>query len=80
MDKSALAMWVVYENPSDFPGKFVVREWRTSAAGIQRAVEPTAVVDSLAQAREAVTEASPMALTVMPRNPEDDPTIVEVWL
>jgi hypothetical protein len=67
-----LKIWTIYENPSDYPGKFVVRVWEDD--GPEQ--EPAAVVDSLAQARAAI----PGGLMPFKRHPGDDPTIVETWL
>lgn len=71
-----MTVWVIYENPSDFPGKFVVRpQWVMSDSSIAIAPQPTSVVDSLEIARWHV----PPELYRQPRDPEDDPAIVETW-
>jgi hypothetical protein len=72
---SEIYQWVIYENPSDFPGKLVVRQWRIDARGLQVDLDPTAVVDTLEAARAVVPEGA-YRLDPMP---EDDPVIVEVW-
>lgn len=69
-------LWTVYSNPRDYPGKFVVRRSLVSSGGILPDREPLAVADTLEAARAVV----PAWLTVIPRSPEDDPVIVEVWL
>lgn len=72
-----LPLWVVYENPSDYPGKFVVREWRAGDPQTNYArVAPTVVCDSLEAARAAV----PPKKVCIGRCEQDDPCIVEVWL
>ena len=74
---SALHMWVITENPSDYPGKFVVRRRMTTADGKQYVVfGPTAVVDTLEEARAAV----PPGTVCFHRDPSDDPVIVETWM
>ena len=70
--ESGLEMYVVYENPKDFPGKFVVRHWKGLAADM----EPTAIVGCLAEARAAIPE----HCVCIHRFKEDDPAILEVWL
>lgn len=76
MGADSLAMWVIYENPSDYRGKFVVRIHRPGRDGsVVAEREPRAVVDTLAQARAVV----PPLLYRMDRHPDDDPVIVEVW-
>jgi len=67
-----LPMFVVCENPADFPGKFTVRvhEARTGA--------PTSLVlvaDTLAAARYAI----PAGRVCLARSPDDDRVIVETW-
>ena len=64
-------MFVVYFNPQDFPGKYVVRRH----VGTRPDAEPLIVCDSLHQARSAIP-----ADTRLDRSPDDDPVIVEVWL
>lgn len=73
-----LKIWTITKFPKDFPGKFVVR---MSVIGLVPGVPiaadpPWAVVDSLAAARQSLPE----GLHCMPRQPEDDPVIVECWL
>ncbi len=73
VQEGELPQFVIYNSPSDCPGKYVVRMWRTI---IQKG--PTAMVaavDSLEQAREIIPE----GLHCMPRLDGDDPVIVEVW-
>lgn len=71
-----LTIWTVYENPRDYPGKFVVRAYDVCAGGAVAARLECTVRDSLDEARAAV----PAGLYWMNRNPVDDPTIVETWL
>jgi hypothetical protein len=71
-----LPLWVIYWNPSDFPGKHVVRR---HLAGPDHNVPdrtPTAVVDTLEEARAAI----PTNTINLRRFPNDDPCIVEVWV
>lgn len=80
--EGGLSLWVVYWNPSDFPGRFVVRRQVAVAPnpsipdGIWCDPDPLAVVDTLDEARAAV----PGWLTCLPRSPDDHPVVVEVWV
>lgn len=74
--ESALSMWTVYQSPSDYPGRFVVRRCEVARGVITHDATPLAVVDTLEAARAAV----PRGLACMHRHPEDQPQIVEVWL
>jgi hypothetical protein len=64
-------IWCVYQNPRDYPGKFVVRRWTNNMAGAW-----CHVADSL----ESVRRVLPRHLNRMDRDGGDDPCIVEVWL
>jgi hypothetical protein len=71
-----LTIYVIYRNPSDYPGKWVLR---AQDAGAGRTVTPHQdcfVCDTLEQARECV----PPGLVHMPRHPDDDPVIYETWI
>jgi hypothetical protein len=72
-----LAVIVIYRNPSDFPGKYVVRRQWAGRGGVLIEPGTLAVVDTLDQARAAVP---PEQDTRLNRQPDDDPCIVEVWL
>lgn len=71
----ALTFWVIYENPRDFPGKFVLRAQDASPQGVQP-WQMCAVFGTLIEARAAV----PPGLYCFPRIPGDDPVIVEMWM
>lgn len=69
-----LAIWTVYENPSDYPGKFIARKIIVGADPHSN----TTMVDgdSLSEVREKI----PGVLFRMERHPDDDPVIVETWM
>jgi len=71
---SSLVLYTIYERPSDYPEGFVVTMWivgpdllRPSAKGFATDLE---------HARRLV----PRGLYRMPREPGDDPCIVENWI
>lgn len=68
-------MYVIYENPQDHPGVFVVRGFTAGADGITPdgflAIGPTL---------GAVRAMLPKGLTFIPRHPGDDPVVVEIWV
>jgi hypothetical protein len=73
---TGLSMYTVYDRPRDFPRHIVVREFICDAGGARP--KPFACLyDSLQDVRR---EMRARALFCMPRAPEDDPKIVEVWL
>lgn len=72
MSEPALAIFVMYENPKDYPGKIVVRRW----LGLDADPIPLAVTDSLALARNVI----PSYCTPIGIMPGDDPVIKEVWI
>jgi hypothetical protein len=67
-----LWIWTVYANPSDLPGKFVARPFSSKLGG---PFGFAIVADSLDKCRAAL----PWGLTRQPRNPADDPVVVEIW-
>ena len=70
--QTALIMYVVYENPSDYPGKFVVRKF----TGETPDINPTIVAHSLEAARNVIPKDKVMLLPSV----TDDPVIIENWL
>ena len=71
-----LTIHVVYHNPSDYPGKWVVRRHFVGVDGVNLASEPDCVADSLAEARDHI----PVGLFRMNRHPHDPEVIYETWL
>lgn len=81
MDPDVLSMWVIYWNPTDYPGKFVAREWQVHPGKLDPVPMPNAIiVDSLEAARTAVQFASSTLLTRLAPAPGDDAKILETWL
>jgi len=74
-----LSIFTVYENPLDYPGRFVVRRFEVSADGAQPVPPPVAVVDTLAEARAAIRRVHPCPVC-MTRAEGDEPQIVESWI
>lgn len=79
----AMTMWVIYERPQNFPCEFVllrhfVKDWRPGQTARAPSV-PDSIV-WLAPTLELARLGVPHGLLCMPRFPEDDPHIVEVWL
>lgn len=66
-----LFIWVIYNSPTDLPGRFVARKWNRD--------QPT---PELIQGKtlEEVREKLPPGLVMIPRHPRDDLKIVESWL
>lgn len=69
-----LTTWTIYDHPADFPDRIVVRPWEVTAGK----VEPghAWLCHSLEEARAVI----PPGLHRLDRQPDDDPTIIEVWL
>ena len=79
MTKEALEIWTVYERPKDFPGKFVCRLFRIYPGHTSRdgPTDIGFVEDTLEAVRERMRG---RGLTMLPRDPSDDPVIVECWI
>jgi hypothetical protein len=70
-----LPIWVVYDNPSDFPGKFVARKWFILPDALE-ATQEYRIADTLEDVRAFL----PRGLTRLTRHPDDEPQIVESWI
>lgn len=75
-DGNALWIYVVFQSPADYPGKFVVRVQRAGKRGVEIDADPLIVCNTLPEARAVI----PGGLYRMNRNPQDVPSILEVWL
>lgn len=71
---SELLMYTIYDNPTDFSGWFVAREFKISAGRVISG-------DVIAKGRnlDIVRQQLPEGLHRIPRCPSDDKKIVEVW-
>ncbi len=70
-----LDLFTIYERPTDFPNHFVVRR-SIICMGVVSPVVDVYLAPTLEQARQLV----PPHLVRIPRFPDDEPQIVEVWL
>jgi len=71
------ACLVIYDNPRDFPGKYVVRK-HVIEPGFTAPTREHSVHNTLKEARRSLPNAGRHMLRV-PRSPDDEPQIVEVW-
>jgi hypothetical protein len=69
---NGLPMWVIYENPTDFPGETIARLWQNDVA-----TQQTIQGASLDQLRKRFIS---MGFVSIGRFEQDDPKIVEVWI
>jgi hypothetical protein len=73
--RNHLEIWIIYDNPSDYPGCTVARCWRITAGKN----EPTGkFIKAPLECLRATLELR--GLYCIPRQPGDDPVIVESWL
>ncbi|WP_155831239.1 hypothetical protein [Hyphomicrobium sp. 802] len=68
-------MWTIYERPTDYPNGFIARLF-VHGPGIFGPSLETVKGATLQEVRAGL----PKGLFCMPRFPEDDPKIVEVWI
>jgi hypothetical protein len=71
-----MKLFCIYENPTDYPGKFVVREWTIGPGTVTANPSAAFVGTSIETARGALPE----GLVRIERDLHDDPVIREVWL
>lgn len=69
-------LWVIYDNPLDFPGQHVARRHVVRVDGFPEATDDHHVADTL----DAIRALLPEGLTRIPRFADDEPQIVETWL
>lgn len=67
-----LAIWVIYDHPTDWPNHFVARRWVD-----ERPTEDMVLAFDLDRLREFLAEHGFVCLA---RMEGDDPKIVETWL
>ncbi|MFC7462310.1 hypothetical protein [Hydrogenophaga defluvii] len=68
---NALPIWVVYDNPVDFPGRFVARKW----------LNDTPTAETLQSSTlEELRSRLPPGLYRLERADSDDAKIVETWI
>jgi hypothetical protein len=72
-----MSIWTVYDNPADYPGKYVARRFDIDAGG-PKPSSSIIIAQSLEMLRDILQ--FEMHLTCLARSPEDDPKIVESWL
>jgi hypothetical protein len=75
----SLSIFTVYENPRDYPGRFVVRRFEVSADTVQPDALAVVIANTLDQARAAIRREHPGAIR-LPRADGDEPQIVESWI
>lgn len=73
---AGLDIWTVYDHPSDMPDAFVVRRHVATAEGSVPTGDALSS-PSLAAIRRALAN---KGLTCIPRDPADEPHIVECWI
>jgi hypothetical protein len=74
--EGALAIWTVYDHPSDYPDDYIAFRDEITSAGSRRTGEVIRSTD-LKHLRTALAD---YGLTRLPRDLLDDPVIVETWL
>lgn len=73
-----LDLWTIYERPKDYPEGYVARRFEVGV-GVHSPTNQIITADSLDEIRELLLDAHP-GLYRIPRSPEDEPQIVEVWV
>ena len=64
-------LWTIYKHPLDYPDKFIARKFVLD--------KPTPEI-RIGNTLEEVRELLPRGLTRFERNPNDESTIVEIWM
>jgi hypothetical protein len=72
----ALAIWTLYDHPHDYPHGYVLRPQFAMAGG---EIEISQIA-WYARDPDELRAILPPGLVRMDRHPDDDPSIIEVWL
>lgn len=75
MSEPRLPMATIYEHPADYPDHFVVRIWEVGPNDMRHA--GVHLANTLEGARRMVPQQFDYC---MPREPDDEPQIVETWI
>jgi len=77
--KKSLMIWVVYKNPSDFPGMYVARKFMGGHGSNEYCADYrlSIVRDWIHLDSKRHEQGEPYR---MARHPEDDPAIFETWV
>ncbi len=78
MTESNFDLWVVYDHPSDFPNSFVARRWNNGKPTAHVFVSPR--LDKLRTLIGQEISKSGTTPFCLPRDTNDDPSIMEVWI
>jgi hypothetical protein len=71
-------MAIIYKNPEDHPGKFVVREWRVGAEGAPEAAVLCELFDTASQAQAFVRSEFP-DMELIQEGDDPESCVFEVW-
>jgi len=74
--EGALAVWVIYHRPKDYPDGYVLRCQYAMPGGTTEISKDAWFGDTLESLRAIV----PPGLVRMSRHPNDEPHIVETWI
>lgn len=74
-----LEIWTIYDHPRDFPDHFVVRCWVARPMVVRAHTGEVWLRPTLDEAREVIYGNVPAPYR-FPREPGDDPCIVESWI
>lgn len=74
----ALSIWVIYDHPRDRPDLFVARRHEI-ADGASAPTDDHYAHKDLEMLRWQIQEENPGCICI-PRDPNDDPVIIETWL
>lgn len=76
--RGVMSMWTIYDRPEDWPDGYIARRYETSEG------ETVLTDNKLAAGPEALTLMrfvfQEAGLRFAPRNPNDRPEVVEVWM
>lgn len=76
ISRDILSIWTLYDHPKDYPAGFIARRWEVYATG-PVPTDDAVMANDLETLREHFRDCG---LYCMPRQPGDDPVIIETWI
>jgi hypothetical protein len=80
MSREVMKQYVLYKNPSDYPGKFVLREWHIVHGNPNPVpVDKPVMIEDNVDSIQKLMDANPN-LYWLQRSKDDDPCILGTWI
>ncbi|WP_114781674.1 hypothetical protein [Botryobacter ruber] len=85
MSENTLSLYTIYNNPTDWPGEYVIKRWlvsepRNAANELNQVQQDLSYLFNAATLEACREQLKEMGLRNLGRADNDDPVIVESWM